>query len=204
MTMECAFCNEFAGHGRGDRIITKRGDWLLLPTVGCFTAGYCLFMPSEHIDAVADLSEEELREVEATTEQMRARLEHIFGPTIVAEHGARGCDLGAGCCAHAHLHLVPVPDPDAVTAAYRATGGDGVCFPFLWDLPAVALGAYVYLSPRPGEHLTWPATGFARQFVRRVCAGLHGLNAFYDWRDYPFSNIQQATLRQLREEFAVP
>lgn len=185
-------------------MITTRGDWLLLPTVGCFTPGYCLFMPSEHVDAVAELPQRELREVERATEDMRARVEQVFGPTVVAEHGARGCDLGAGCCAHAHLHLVPVPNASAVGAAYEATGGDGLSLPALSDLHTVEGGAYVYLSPRPGEHLVWPAAGFARQFIRRVCARLHGRSAFYDWRDYPFSDVQQDTLHRLRGEFEVP
>lgn len=200
--MECAFCSEFASGS--ERIITTHRDWLLLPTIGCFTAGYCLFMPYEHVDAVADLPEEQLDGVESAAEQMRSRLTRVYGPTIVAEHGARGCDLGAGCCTHAHLHLVPVPDPDAAFADYRATGGDGVSLTGLCDLPTVAAGAYVYFSPRPGTHLAWPAAGFARQFVRRVCARLHGLGTFYDWRDYTFFDLQQATLHQLRKAFTGP
>jgi diadenosine tetraphosphate (Ap4A) HIT family hydrolase len=200
--MECAFCSEFVTGS--DRIITACGDWLLLPTVGCFTPGYCLFMPCEHVNAVADLPGEQLHEVESAAEQMRARLTYVYGPTIIAEHGARGCDLGAGCCTHAHLHLIPVPDPGAVVADYLATGGDGASLAGICDLPTVAAGAYVYLSPRPGTHLAWPAAGFARQFVRRVCARLHGLGAFYDWRDYAFPDLQQATLQRLRGAFAGP
>ncbi|MGH8901036.1 MAG: hypothetical protein ACRDYA_04985 [Egibacteraceae bacterium] len=200
--MECAFCSEFASGS--DRIITAHRDWLLLPTIGCFTPGYCLFMPCEHVDAVADLSGQQLHGVESAAEQMRSRLTHVYGPTIIAEHGARGCDLGAGCCTHAHLHLVPVPDPDAVVADYRATGGDGLSLEGIFDLPAVAASAYVYLSPYPGRHLAWPAAGFTRQFVRRICARLHGLGAFYDWRDYTFPDLQQATLHRLRGAFAEP
>lgn len=199
--MDCAFCREFAGPDGGARIIARDRDLLLLPTIGCFTAGYCLFMPIEHVDAVAELPTSQLHEVEVATGRMRSLLEQVYGPTIVAEHGARGCDLGAACCTHAHLHLIPVPDADAVTATYRATGGDGVSLETLSDLPTA--GAYVYLSPRSGEHLAWPAARFARQFVRRACASLHGLGAYYDWRDYPFADIQQATLHQLRETFAV-
>jgi diadenosine tetraphosphate (Ap4A) HIT family hydrolase len=200
--MDCAFCTEFASISGGSRVIAEDAGWVLLPTVGCFTPGYCLFMPLNHIDAAADLQPTELARVEATVEQMRARIEPTFGPTILAEHGSRDCQLGAGCCTHCHLHLIPVPDPDAVTDAYLTTGGTGKALRGLADLPTAAAGPYLYLSPRPGEHLLWPAdTRFARQYVRRVCARLHGLASRYDWRDHPFGHNQRLTADILRGTF---
>src|SRR5262245_34047220 len=82
-------------------------------------------MPTEHVDAAADLRPTVLEDLEPAMENVRSLIESVFGPTIVAEHGSRDCELGAGCCVHCHLHLIPVPDADAVTAAYRHTGGDG-------------------------------------------------------------------------------
>ncbi len=199
--MDCAFCTEFAAHtrpGQGSRIIAEIGGWVLLPTVGCFTPGYCLFMPTDHIDAAADTHTAELATVGETVEEMRAGITAVFGPAIVAEHGPRGCELGAGCCSHAHLHLIPVPDPDAVTAAYQATGGPGHRLGSLADLSEAVEGPYLYLSPHPSEHLLWPAAGFARQYVRRVCATLHGAAEFFDWRDHPFDANQALTLTALR------
>ncbi len=200
--MDCAFCAEFAGVGGDIRIIAEDFGWVLLPTVGCFTPGYCLFMPLDHVDAAADLRPAELRSVEAAVETMRARIESAFGPTILAEHGSRGCQLGAACCTHCHLHLIPVPEPDAVTEAYQVTGGNGNALGGLADLPIVVDGPYLYLSPRPGEHLLWPAdTRFARQYVRRVCASLHGVTGQYDWRDHPFDHNQRFTADILRGTF---
>jgi diadenosine tetraphosphate (Ap4A) HIT family hydrolase len=195
--MECAFCAEFAGGA--SRIITEDAGWVLLPTVGCFTPGYCLLMPTEHVDAAADLSPAVLADVEVAVEDLRSLIESAFGPTIVAEHGSRDCELGAGCCTHCHLHLIPVPDAAAVTAAYRRTGGDGTPLGGLADLTAAVEGPYLYLSARAGEHLLWPADSrFARQYVRRVCAQLHGVAGRYDWRDHPFAGNQRLTLDVLR------
>lgn len=199
--VDCAFCTEFAAldePGRGNRVICETSGWLLLPTVGCFTPGYCLLMPLDHIDAMADVAPSDLANVGVAAEEMRALINGIFGPVIVAEHGPRGCELGAGCCSHAHLHLIPVPDVDLVTAAYQATGGPGRQLDSLADLPAAVEGPYVYFSPRPGEHLVWPSAGFARQYVRRVCARLHGLAGQFDWRDYPFEINQALTIAELR------
>jgi diadenosine tetraphosphate (Ap4A) HIT family hydrolase len=197
--MDCAFCAEFA-HSRGDRgrIIVEEVGWVLLPTVGCFVPGYSLFMPLEHVDAAADLTPAELVGVEGAVEKMRERIAAVFGPTIVAEHGSHGCRLGAGCCTHCHLHLIPVAEPDAVISAYEATGGAPAPLTGLADLPTAVDGPYLYLSTRAGQHFLWPSDArFARQFVRRVCAELHGVADQYDWRDFPFEDNQALTLGAL-------
>jgi len=199
--MDCAFCAEFAclaGPAEETRIICEVHGWVLLPTIGCFTPGYCLFMPLDHIDAAADAPQSELTRIGTTIEDMRASISGMFGPVIIAEHGPRGCELGAGCCSHAHMHLIPVPDVDAVAAAYRATGGPGRCLEDLAELSAVVDGPYLYLSPRSGEHLLWPSARFSRQYVRRVCAAQHGVEDQFDWRDFPFRRNQALTVAVLR------
>lgn len=199
--MDCAFCVEFAGlpgPAQETRIICEARGWVLLPTMGCFTPGYCLFMPLAHIEAAADVSPSELTRIGAAIEDMRALISSVFGPVIIAEHGPRGCDLGASCCTHAHLHLIPVPDVDAVAAAYRTTGGPGRCLENLADLSAFVDGPYLYLSPRPGEHLLWPSASFSRQYVRRVCAAQHGVEDQFDWRDHQFKANQGLTVALLR------
>jgi diadenosine tetraphosphate (Ap4A) HIT family hydrolase len=199
--VDCAFCTEFATvlpSGQGTRVICEIGGWVLLPTVGCFTPGYCMFMPLEHLDAAADAAPADLARVAVAIEQMRALIASVAGPVIIAEHGPRGCELGASCCSHAHLHLIPVPDPGAVTAAYEATGGPGRRLGSLAALPQAADGPYLYLSSWPGEHLLWSAAGFTRQYVRRVCAAEHGIPGQFDWRDHPFDANQALTITMLR------
>ncbi|MGW2442231.1 hypothetical protein ACWCY1_36825 [Streptomyces goshikiensis] len=192
---DCQFCIEFTERAPRNRIITETTDrWVLLPTIGCLTPGYSLYMPLEHLDAAADVAPADLPQVAAGLESMRTLIQAHYGPTIVAEHGPRDCELGASCCGHAHLHLIPVPDPDAILAAYEKVGGPGRRLSSLVDLPAAAETSYLYLSPRPGEHHYWPADGrFARQFVRRVVAGQYGIGEQYDWRDHPFVENRDQT-----------
>ncbi|MFF3675932.1 hypothetical protein ACFYYS_18410 [Streptomyces sp. NPDC002120] len=192
---DCQFCTEFTAREPKTRIITETTDrWVLLPTVGCLTPGYSLYMPLDHLDAAADVAPDDLPQVAAGLESMRTLIQNQYGPTIVAEHGPRDCELGASCCSHAHLHLIPVPDPDAILAAYEKVGGPGRRLSSLVDLPAAAETSYLYLSPRPGEHHYWPADGrFARQFVRRVVANQLGIGEQYDWRDHPFTETRHQT-----------
>ncbi|MFF4557713.1 hypothetical protein [Streptomyces sp. NPDC001422] len=196
--MDCQFCTEFTARQTPTRIITESpGGWLLLPTIGSLAPGYCLFMPLEHLDAAADIATAALVRVAEETEQMRTLIEARYGPTILAEHGPRECELGASCCSHCHLHLIPVPNPDAITAAYEKTGGPGLRLTSMSDLPEAADGSYLYLSPRPGEHHYWPSAGFARQFVRRICADQLGIGDRYDWRDHPFTANRERTFAEL-------
>ncbi|KMO96013.1 hypothetical protein [Streptomyces roseus] len=192
---DCQFCIEFTAREAKTRIITETADsWVLLPTVGCLTPGYSLYMPLDHLDAAADVAPDDLPQVVAGLESMRTLIQDQYGPTIVAEHGPRDCELGASCCSHAHLHLIPVPEPDAILAAYEKVGGPGRRLSSLVDLPAAAETSYLYLSPRPGEHHYWPTDDrFARQFVRRVVADHLGIGEQYDWRDHPFTETRQQT-----------
>ncbi|MYS23402.1 Diadenosine tetraphosphate (Ap4A) hydrolase [Streptomyces sp. DvalAA-14] len=196
--MDCEFCTEFSAREATTRIITETvGGWVLLPTSGAFTPGYCLFMPIEHLDAAADVTPAGLERVATESEEMRTLIQARYGPVILAEHGPRDCELGASCCSHCHLHLIPVPDPDAITAAYTKTGGPGRRLTSVTDLPTVVEGSYLFLSPRPGEHYYWPSAGFARQFVRRVCADELGIGEYFDWRDHPFTANRERTFAEL-------
>lgn len=196
--MDCQFCTEFTACEGATRIIAETpGGWVLLPTIGSFASGYCLFMPLEHLDAAADVIPAALARVAEEAEQMRTLIQARYGPVILAEHGPRDCELGASCCSHCHLHLIPVPDPGAITAAYEKTGGPGLRLTSMSALPETADGSYLYLSPRPGEHYYWPSAGFARQFVRRVCADQLGIGDFYDWRDHPFTARCERTFAEL-------
>jgi diadenosine tetraphosphate (Ap4A) HIT family hydrolase len=198
--LDCDFCVEFASDNRGGgRIILRELDWLLLPTLGCFATGYCLLMPIEHVEAVAELPQAQLIWAEELLERMRRLIGSSFGPTIVAEHGPGRCDLGASCCSHAHLHLIPVGDHvGAVVAAYERVGGSPTILKDLAELSTVAGEPYLYLSPTSQTHLLWQAAGFPRQFVRRVCADLLGFRDQYDWRDHTFPRRMEYTLTLLR------
>jgi diadenosine tetraphosphate (Ap4A) HIT family hydrolase len=195
--VECQFCIEFSAPDIAERVITEIDGWVLFPDIGGFVPGYSLLMPVRHVDAAADVGDD-LNGLEKVAEDMRALVAARFGPTIIAEHGSRGCDLGAGCCTHAHLHLIPVPDPEQVLRAYVAKGGPGTRLNKLSELPSAVDSAYMYLSVAPGDHLVWPAQGFERQYVRRVCAALHGCGDAFDWREHPQVENQRETLRELR------
>lgn len=209
MNGDCKFCQEFTGNlptnrmpaPIGDRIIAHFGDCMLLPTLGCVADGYSLLMPLRHAVSFAWWQTTNGHvQPGAIVNAARGLVESVYGPCIVAEHGAgSACDRGVACCDHAHLHIIPVPnDGDSVVTAYVERGGIPKALPSFEALAEFAGQSYLYLSPGAGEHLIWPARGFACQFVRRVVASVHGLPEEWDWRAFPHADRMITTLETLR------
>lgn len=191
--IDCAFCDEFAQPTEATWIVARTQSRVILPTIGCLTQGYLLYMPHEHTLAFADLDGAELRDCEQDIDGLRIALFDRYGPLIVAEHGPRECDLGAGCCDHAHIHLIPVPSPDRVVEEYVEIGGPTELYRTLAECLVSVQAAYVYVSPAPAEHYVWPAAAFPRQWVRQLCADIHGRASQWDWRDHPFDPERRRT-----------
>ncbi|RSM61974.1 hypothetical protein DMB66_23205 [Actinoplanes sp. ATCC 53533] len=202
--IDCAFCDEFAQPFDDTWLVARTDQRVVLPTIGCLREGYLLYMPADHTLAFADLDRDILSSCSEDLDSLRAQLHERYGPMIIAEHGPRECDLGAGCCDHAHMHLIPIPDPAQVLDQYVARGGPQPRFDNLADCLASIQEAYVYVSPEPGAHYVWPAQGFPRQWVRRVCAEIHGKTAEWDWRDHSFTPERRRTYEALKGNLTLP
>jgi diadenosine tetraphosphate (Ap4A) HIT family hydrolase len=146
-------------------------------------------LPERHVLSFSRLPLDLLETGFAGAEELRSRLEPIYGAYIVAEHGPGGpCDFGAACVDHAHLHLIPLGDKtNAVREKYLERGGKPLKNGGPDVFKAIGEQSYVALSVRPGEYELWSAKRFPRQFVRMICADLLGLAPFYNWREHPFA-----------------
>lgn len=199
--MDCFFCQEFSFERTPhSRIIWESKDFLLLPTVGCITPGYCLLMPWEHAPSFAALSETEPVEGLRIAELFRKRIAEVFGSTIIAEHGSGGYGKsGASCCEHAHLHLIPIPGQvlEARTM-YEDFGGPPIILTEASELKNFASLPYIFLSPEQGTYCVWLQTAnFRQQFARWVAARLLGNEGQYDWRTFKFEENMRITKLQL-------
>src|ERR1035441_769581 len=125
LPLMCYFCAEFTSSwDPQSRIIWENDNFLLLPTIGCFSAGYCLLMPRDHELSFGSLPQDQVGEGFRVADHWRKQIEKTFGQAILAEHGAGECLRGAACCDHAHLHIIPVHGRiGQVTRAYLEVGG---------------------------------------------------------------------------------
>ena len=202
---DCAFCTEFAHIDRqpNRKIMTFRNQFILLPTLGCFREGYCLYMPIKHERSFASLGEQRLARIGLEIEYIRQTVvDEFLTPVIVAEHGPGIGDKSANSCDHAHMHIIPVDNIDQVLSEFYKQGGPPQQLTKFSDIEQYKTSAYIYLSYEAGQHLVWRnVTLFKRQFVRRVCAGLDGLGEKFDWQLYPFYENMLQTMRVLRKRF---
>ena len=194
-SLTCLLCDEFTDPAQPSARVVWRDDSVVVaPALGCFTQGYCLMLPVEHVSALSELDPRVLERVHRLAYALRGELTDAFGhPVILAEHGAGQCDPGASCVDHAHLHLIPVESCQSVVEAFEAVRPHEGELNSLRDLEALRGTAYVYLSPTPDVHLCWEAHGFTRQFARRICASQLGVGEFFDWREYPFPEVMADT-----------
>ncbi len=192
----CYFCAEFSSFQAPEsRIIWESDDFLLLPTIGCFSAGYCLLMPRDHELSFGSLSRNQVSEGFKVVGHWRQQIEKTFGHAIVAEHGAGQCLSGAACCDHAHLHIIPVHGRiGQVSRAYLDVGGTPEVLNEPEEVTDLSGAPYILFSPRPGQWWLWrEVEAFQRQFVRRVCARALGVEPYSDWRKHTFKENMKVT-----------
>lgn len=192
----CDFCAEFAREkAEKPRIVFERDGFIVLPTLGCFTDGYLLVVPREHVPSLASLPTASAAKAIQLAEEVREKLQETFGAFVLAEHGALDCeDTGAACCDHCHLHLIPMRGKsEAVLERYRSVGGPPESVSDARYFAERRGKSYVMLSVAAGRYQFWPATRFERQFVRKVCADLLGKGDRYNWREHHFAEIMWRT-----------
>lgn len=195
----CEFCEEFTNPPRTpNRILWEGDNFTLLPTIGALTPGYMLLMPKHHVRSFSDLPSAELRAALRIAEQSRSVISSRFGATILAEHGpGEQGTISAACCDHAHWHLIPC-DPYQVAHAYEQAGGAPVKLGHIDELCRWKSQAYIFLSPLRHTYWVWPhSEAFPSQFARRVCARILGLEDYYDWAVFPFTENMILTRREL-------
>jgi len=183
----CDFCSEFEDSTYADstRIIWSNKDFMLLPTVGCLTPGYCLFMPRKHVYSFAEINSNDGKEVIYYLEKFRSEISNIFGPAIIVEHGSAYCDKGAGCCSHAHMHIIPVRS-DKVIDEFEKIGAEAQVLLKYEELNRYSGSPYVFLSPASHLYLVYRADRFYSQFIRIVVSRILGFEWLYNWRKFPF------------------
>ncbi len=207
MFYECPFCEEYSGTkiAQNSRLIYADGGYALVPTVGCFTEGYCLYLPTKHVTSFAFLGKVELTRVQDELYKISDILKREYSSELImAEHGAGSeTKCGASCINHAHIHLIPVNDSLMVLKQFLNVGGPPTILNSMSDLSVLSGEPYIYLNWRGDKFLVWTNTEkFPRQFVRSVCATLHGLPDMWNWRMFPFYEEMKATTARLKHHFA--
>jgi ATP adenylyltransferase len=109
----CRFCSISAGQtdvGPVDTPIMQTPDFFAIASIGAFVEGWTLMVPREHVYSMRSYYPDS--EFTEFRKQVVDRVESVYGPAIMFEHGANHCGSQTGCGTdHAHLHIVPANFP---------------------------------------------------------------------------------------------
>lgn len=107
---DCRFCGYIRGENV-DREIDNPwysdGSFSAFISQGAFIKGWTVIVPHEHMLNMSTYYDKQ--EFWAFVAIVKDKLENLFGPTVMFEHGAIETGSLTGCGTdHAHIHLVPI------------------------------------------------------------------------------------------------
>lgn len=90
-------------------LIREPGVGVAVSAVGAFVPGYLIVAPEAHTWSIRDLSQGAREKLLHLVRSVRSRVECIYGPTTIFEHGScREFDsYRSACVAHSHVHVIP-------------------------------------------------------------------------------------------------
>jgi len=160
--------------------------------LGPIGLGYTLIAARTHVPSMLDLDGGVVAELQAFTATVRARLENLFGPTVMTEHGRVAACVSSGARRHEphclHAHRLVFTGRTRVDLLKFA--------PFMrirsfTDFPEAHrsvkwVGQYLYTENADGEcSLGFVEGPLPRQFLRAVIARQAGRPELADWRSRP-------------------
>lgn len=200
----CLLCEVLARHTSSlpwhDRPLMRlSGIGAAIPGLGAFVPGYVLVFPEKHIYSTLSMPSACYDKFQEFCQTVLKRIEQVFGPTTIFEHGS--CSVSpsrrSACIDHAHLHLIP--------GTYSLNQGDlrpiqptSHTTP---RTPALAQRGYLLLAEpgRPVQHFDDP--GVSQYFRRKIAAQL-GYPDEWDYLLFPRMRNVEHTMCALDRKVA--
>jgi diadenosine tetraphosphate (Ap4A) HIT family hydrolase len=165
-----------------------------ISAVGAFVPGYVVVAPTSHTRSVRDLAPARRAEVLDLVRRLRSRIEGVYGPTTIFEHGS--CREAEGrrsaCIAHSHIHIIPgeygfgrLP---IASEAFDSLDG---MFAALSERP----GTGYLMYHEPGGRFCCSVDPGIPQFFRRHIAAVLGEPDAWDYAAAPRWDTVRATQR---------
>lgn len=165
--------------------------------VGALEPGYLLVFPSAHVTSFAQVPKVQRPALVGFVEELRALVEHEFGPALLFEHA--GCQTddptSSACVAHAHLHLWAVGD--RVRLSLPHPGRTFRSLTAFMDSGDLYVTEPYLLAQNWGEGvLVGRSVGVPQYFRRQVAAQL-GRRDEWDYAAFPHEMTMSRTLSLL-------
>lgn len=185
-------------------IYAETSDCFALAGLGPIVPGYTVVSIRSHIASAAD-AHLHIPSLTAFTGQLRARLDKLYGPCLLTEHGrvpvcTSSIRLIDSHCLHAHFLVFPdVPDIQSHALSYFAH-----CI-YCDTLPEILQAArgqneYFLFSPTDSRYALMTRPGrLIPQFARWIVAESIGRPELTNWKAHPNLVQAQQTAAYLRD-----
>jgi len=199
---DCFYCRYMAGKVPNDkRTLYRSKHFIVIPTIGQFTSGYLLIIPTKHVMSNAELSPNVLAEFESVLEDVLSLLQLTYHTNsfLIWENGSGSGGIGKAKDSIVHSHVHVAPSSLTVEDIKRISG---------FEFESLNLNSLFqhqtnsYLLLKSSHDKNWmindnPYLYIPRQYVRQVLAEEHGIpndsRELWNWRTSPFSEKMMYT-----------
>jgi diadenosine tetraphosphate (Ap4A) HIT family hydrolase len=200
----CIFCRMKIDHDLScdptNEILYSGTFHYVIGGLGAWVPGYVLLVTHQHFDNFSLVPDETRAEFTFLFSTIERLMLAEFGEITVFEHGAIGDGrMAGGCINHAHVHFFgrKVDLCRELKQEFHpiAIPGDGSPARHLPRLQA----PYLYVKQQDEEALTFLVDRpIVTQFLRQKVAAKIGMDEFWDYRLYPFTENVMQTIGSLR------
>ncbi len=178
-------------------------NFVVLPSLGALVEGWLLLLPKEHFLSFGTLPDRLVSEMQELKQEVITRLDKLYGPVSVFEHGpcAEGRSVGCGVD-HAHMHLVPIEwDLRQAVAPFLPSEVSWLSADLETCRDAIRNESdYLYLEQPVGKgHLVF-GQNLGSQVFRRAIATHIGVPEEFNWRNDPQVENIEKTIATIRED----
>lgn len=178
-----------------DTKICESESFLVVPVLGSIIEGYILIISKQHINSMAELKQQELRELNSLINLLGELAKKAYGviPTLF-EHGTPPAEAkmaSQSSIYHAHMHLIPYEFKSS-NEIIEESGMQ--LFNGIEDLHRFIGGGYVYYRKHWGQEYITVNEILPSQYMRRKLADEVGKFNEWNWRAYPFIENVEKTI----------
>jgi ATP adenylyltransferase len=103
----CIFCDALAKGDDEPLVVAREAFAYIILNLYPYNSGHLMVVPNRHVGSLAELGDEEVRQVMRLTQRAEVALTEVYRPHGLNVGVNIGKAAGAGIADHLHVHLVP-------------------------------------------------------------------------------------------------
>jgi diadenosine tetraphosphate (Ap4A) HIT family hydrolase len=170
------------GRSAPERHLLSTAVATLIPDISPLVEGHLLLVTNRHTLSFASLSQSQIDAVSKLLEHIEQRMEPLYGPIAVLEHGSTLETRRYGACIdHAHLHILPQESKGLIEDISRHVDSLPTELSGLGELRSYSKVAYLMCMINRRPFLWRPRSETLSQLLRKVIWDRLRSTEHWDW-----------------------